>query len=49
MMGTPRTIDKSAINTGNSEEKEQTNKEIYIFYCSVSQIHINPENTRKKH
>ena len=24
----------------NSEQKEQ---EKYVFYCSVSQIHINPE------
>ena len=23
----------------NSEQKEQTNKEKYVFYCSVSQIH----------
>ena len=29
-----------------SEQKEQTNKEKYVFYCSVSQIHINPEKTR---
>ena len=32
---------------GNSEQKEQTNKEKYVFYCSVSQIHINPEKTQK--
>ena len=25
------------------EQKEQTDREKYIFYCSVSQIHINPE------
>ena len=31
--------------TSNSEQKEQTNKEKYVFYCSVSQIHINPEKT----
>ena len=52
MMGTPRTGDKRAIQnicTSNSEQKEQTNKEKYIFYCSVSQIHINPEkNTKMK-
>ena len=35
--------------TSNSEQKEQTNKEKYVFYCSVSQIYINPEKTRKKH
>ena len=38
----------------NSEQKEQTNKEKYVFYCSVWQIHINPDkkhekNTRPKH
>ena len=31
------------ISTRNSEQKEQTNREKYIFYCSVSQIHTNPE------
>ena len=31
-------------------KKEQTNREKYVFYCSVSQIHINPKKkTRKKH
>ena len=30
------------ISTSNSEQKEQTNREKYVFYCSVSQIHINP-------
>ena len=25
------------------KKKEQTNKEKYVFYCSVSQIHINSE------
>ena len=39
MIGTP----------SNSEQKEQPNKEKYVFYCSVSQIHINPEKTPKKH
>ena len=34
------------ISTSNSEQ-EQTNGEKYVFYCSVSQIHINPEKTRK--
>ena len=36
------------ISTSNSEQKEQTNKEKYVFYCNVSQIveiHINPEKT----
>ena len=33
------------ISTSNSEQKQQTNKEKYVFYCSVSQIHINPEKT----
>ena len=35
----------------NSEQKDQTNREKYLFYHSVSQIHIglNPEKTRKKH
>ena len=33
------------ISTSNSEQKEQTNREKYVFYCSVSQIHINPEKT----
>ena len=32
-----------------SEQKERTNKEKYVFHCSVSQIQINPEKTRKKH
>ena len=30
------------ISTSNSEQKEQTIREKYVFYCSVSQIHINP-------
>ena len=30
-------------------KKEQTNLEKYVFYCSISQIHINPKKTRKKH
>ena len=33
------------INT--SEQEEQTNREKYVFYCSVSQITINPEKTQK--
>ena len=33
------------ISSSNSEQEEQTNKEKYVFYCSVSQIHINPEKT----
>ena len=37
------------IFTSNSEQKQQTNKEKYVFYCSLSQIHINPEKTWKKH
>ena len=32
-----------------SKKNKQTNKEKYVFYCSVSQIHINPKKTRKKH
>ena len=28
-------------------KKEQTNREKYVFYCSASQIHINPKKTRK--
>ena len=28
-----------------SKKNKQTEK--YVFYCSVSQIHINPEKTRK--
>ena len=35
------------ISTSNSEQEEQTNREKYVFYCSASQIHINPEKTRK--
>ena len=35
------------ISTSNSEQEEQTNIDKYVFYCSVSQIHINPEKTRK--
>ena len=31
-------------------KKERTNREKYVFYCSVSQIHINPKKkTPKKH
>ena len=38
------------ISTSNSEREEQTNREKYVFYCAVSQIHINPEKkTRKPH
>ena len=35
------------ISTSNtcSEQKEQTNREKYAFYCSVSENHINPEKT----
>ena len=29
-------------STSNSEQEEQTNREKYVFYCSVSQIHMNP-------
>ena len=35
------------ISTSNIEQKEQTNREKYVFYCSVSQIHINPEKNTK--
>ena len=35
------------ISTSHSEQEGQTNREKYVFYCSVSQIHINPEKTRK--
>ena len=28
-------------------KKEQTNREKYVFYCSVSQIHINPKKHEK--
>ena len=31
-----------------SEQKEQTNREKYVFYCSVSKIHINPEKKHEK-
>ena len=30
-----------------SKKNKQTEK--YVFYCSVSQSHINPEKTRKTH
>ena len=29
-------------------KKEQTNREKYVFYCSASQIHINPKKNTKK-
>ena len=29
-------------------KKEQTNREKYVFYCSVSQILINPKKKHKK-
>ena len=29
-------------------KEEQTNREKYVFYCSVSQIHINPKKNTKK-
>ena len=29
-------------------KKEQTNLEKYVFYCSISQIHINPKKNTKK-
>ena len=36
------------ISTSDSEQEEQTDRGKYVFYCSVSQIHINLEkNTRK--
>ena len=31
-----------------SEQEEHTNREKNVFYCSVSQIHINPEKNTKK-
>ena len=31
------------ISTRNSEQKEQRNREKYVFYCSVSQIYMNPK------
>ena len=37
-------VNDGIISTRNSEQKEQTNREKYVFYCSVSQIHINPKN-----
>ena len=35
------------ISTSNREQKEQTNRDNYVFYCSVSQIHINPDKNTK--
>ena len=35
------------ISTSNSEQEEQTNREKYVFYCSVSQIHIIPVKNTK--
>ena len=29
-------------------KKEQTNREKYVFFCSVSQIHINPKKKHEK-
>ena len=29
-------------------KNEQTNREKYVFYCSGSQIHINPKKNTKK-
>ena len=37
----------ASLTTSDSEQKEQTNKEKYAFYSSVSQIHINPEKHEK--
>ena len=37
------------IPTSNSEQKKQKNREKVVFYCTVSQIHINLQKTRKKH
>ena len=48
-LGAPHVMRKcndGFISISNSEQEEQTNREKYDFYCSVSQIHINPE---KKH
>ena len=51
MMGTPVKGDKSVIqnffkfyndgfiSTSNSEQKEQTNREKYVFCCSVTNSH----------
>ena len=36
------------ISTSNSEQEEQTNREKYVFHCSVSQIHINPQKNTEK-
>ena len=33
-------FDDGLISISNSEQKEQTNIEKYVFYCSVSEIHI---------
>ena len=38
-----------SISISISEQKEQTHREKYVFYGSVSQIHINLEKKRKKH
>ena len=45
---TPLRRTAKSIFQDNSEQKEQRNKEKYVFYCSVSQIHINPEKNTKK-
>ena len=36
----PLFYNDALISTSNSEQKEQTKKEKYAFYCNVSQIHI---------
>ena len=55
MIGTPRKGDKSTNFTMMASfrqvivsKNEQTNREKYVFYCSVSQIHINPKKKHEK-
>ena len=46
MMGTPRKGDKVPFKTKNAFNS--TNREKYVFHCSVSQIHINPKKKHEK-
>ena len=58
MMGTSRKVMKVPFKTNKAfnstilpvlcEQKEQTNREKYAFFCSFSQIHINPRKKLEK-
>ena len=37
------------ISTSNSEQEEQTNREKYVFYCSITNSHKSSKKNEKPH